>query len=163
MDTERRAQFNFVNCAPPLQAYQFPAAEKDHLEAVLKLLFARRGSAEPAPSRRTISRAPTDIWTGRCYDSFGAKVRVGESISAQFGGAISLQDRSTFELRDYPRKETLVGTLCLRRGANPARVLLCRELAQRRPSPATGFRSAYRRIADLRDRMSVHRRICRFG
>ena len=101
LDTERRAQFNFVNCAPPLQAYQFPAAEKDHMEAVLKLLFARRGSAEPAPSRRTTLRAPTDIWTGRCYDSFGAKVRVGESISAQFGGAISLQDRSTFELRDY--------------------------------------------------------------
>ena len=130
LDTERRAQFNFVNCAPPLQAYQFPAAEKDHIEAVLKLLFARRGSAEPAPSRRTTLRAPTDIWTGRCYDSFGAKVRVGESISAQFGGAISLQDRSTFELRDYPRKETLVGTLCLLRGANSAKVLQCRELAQ---------------------------------
>jgi len=51
LDTERRAQFNVVNCAPPLQAYQFPVAEKDHMEAVLKLLFARRGSAEPAPSR----------------------------------------------------------------------------------------------------------------
>ena len=45
----------------------------------------------------------------------GAKVRVGGSISARFGGAISLQDRSAFELRDYPRKEMLAGTLCLRR------------------------------------------------
>ncbi len=47
--------------------------------------------------------------------SYGANARVGGSISAQFGGVISLQGRSAFELRDYPRKEMLAGTLCLRR------------------------------------------------
>ena len=61
----------------------------------------------------------------------------GVSGRAQFSGAISLQDLSAFELRVYPRKETLVGTLCLRRGANPARVLLCPSMAAGSTGPAS--------------------------